>query len=113
MAHFSTCPHVLSSHLNKWDDILNRRQVHVLHLKLFFLSLAFNNLLYDICIFLNIFSYSFLQIKQCDVCDSGGPNLWICLHNHCLVVVCGEAGEDHSTKHGEVISFQLIQYWYT
>lgn len=37
----------------------------------------------------------------CMTCRAPGPNLWICLHSHCLYVGCGESAVDHSSTHSE------------
>ena len=40
----------------------------------------------------------------CKLCDHRGPNLWLCLHENCLDIGCGETGQDHSTKHAHANS---------
>ena len=44
-----------------------------------------------------------IRIKErppaCKLCAHQGPNLWLCLHENCLDIGCGETGQDHSTKH--------------
>ncbi|XP_049789113.1 ubiquitin carboxyl-terminal hydrolase 20 isoform X1 [Schistocerca nitens] len=41
------------------------------------------------------------EISKCSLCESRGPNLWLCVHRGCLQIGCGEVHNDHSTAHNK------------
>ncbi|CAB3367411.1 Hypothetical predicted protein [Cloeon dipterum] len=46
---------------------------------------------------------------RCEECKSKGPNMWVCLHQDCLKVGCGEAYKDHSTIHNKEFTDHSLQ----
>ncbi|XP_071802261.1 ubiquitin carboxyl-terminal hydrolase 20-like [Asterias amurensis] len=43
----------------------------------------------------------------CNSCDARGPNVWMCLHENCGFVGCGETANDHSSEHTKITNHQL------